>query len=128
MSETRPGRNGKRRPTQADWLLWRETLQVLNLTIAQAQGRERTDKIAWRRHLAFYFMRRLTKGELSYPTIAHLFKHDHSTAMYAERIVMSRAKREPSFAKRLDEYEAIILAHPPLLADFVEGPYVGCAA
>jgi chromosomal replication initiator protein len=53
-------------------------------------GRLRTEKLAWPRQVAMYFVRRMTRRSLH--EVGRLFKRDHGTVMHAINTVENRCQ------------------------------------
>ncbi len=80
-------------------LIQKTVAERYNVGLSDLLGKRRTQNIAFARHVAMYFCRRLTAR--SFPEIGAIFGgRDHSTVIHANRVITERAKSDESL--RLD--------------------------
>ena len=73
-----------------------------NLTQEQLTGRGRTQEVATARHIAMFLIRDLIDSHFT--TIGlHFGNRDHSTVIHAVSTVEKKCKRDPSFAKLVED-------------------------
>jgi Domain of unknown function (DUF4158)/Bacterial dnaA protein helix-turn-helix len=73
---------------------------------ADLLGADRTQHVAMVRHVAMYLAR--TYCRLSYPELGGVFGRDHSSVIHAVRMIESRIRNQPAFAKFLARLESAI--------------------
>lgn len=69
---------------------------ILNVPVPEIISRRRTDRIAWARQVAMFFMR---ESGMTFQAIADLFGKDHGTVIHACHTVINRIELDSAMAK-----------------------------
>ena len=88
----------------------RAVAERFNLRVADLQSKRRTKSVAYPRHICMHLARRLTSLSLS--EIGGYFGgRDHSTVIYADKKILSGARKDPELLSTLEEIVNTIKSH-----------------
>lgn len=76
-------------------------LDMLNLPLEKARERTRLQGVTVKRQRAYYLIRELTNGKMSYPAIGLVFERDHSSVIYGYDVIAKMAESSPVFKSGL---------------------------